>query len=282
VTAPPATLDAYLAQPGPRPAATQGNTEWAAATAVRMADILRRYSARRPRSLQRHLGPSELGVECDRQVVGKLLGLPATNHVVDPWPSFMGTAGHAELDAMFQWENTQLGAIRYLPERRVNPGGVFAEHPGTGDLYDAWEACMLDHKLLGSTSMDIVKSPGGPPRKYVGQLGLYGLGYMQEGLPVRRIALLAWPRTGSSLSGLYVWEHAMDAQMAQLLHEIADDTVRRKRLAAAIAAAPAYAQGPMWAQVERTPDHHECYFCSFYRPNQDGPDDGVGCPGTVT
>lgn len=285
MTAPPDTLEAYLAQPArAAPSNAQGNTAWAADTARRMADILRRYSARRPRSLQRHLGPSELGVECDRQVVGKLIGAPATNHVADPWPSFMGTAGHAELDLMFQWENTQLGSIRYLPERRVHPGApgtVFGEHPGTGDLYDAWEACMMDHKLLGVTSLDQVKSVAGPPRKYVGQLGLYSLGYLREGLPVHRFALLAWPRTKSSLNDLYVWEHAMDAQVAQLLHEIADDTVRRKRLAAAILAAPAYAHGPMLAQVERTPDHHECYFCIFYRPNQEGPDDGVGCPGTV-
>lgn len=280
VTAPPLTLDAYLAQPaaGPAPSAAQGNTPWAADTARRMADILRRYSARRPRSLQRHLGPSELGVECDRQVVGKLIGVPATNHVADPWPSFLGTAGHAELDQMFQWENTQLGSIRYLPERRVNPGGVFAGHPGTGDLYDAWEACMMDHKLLGVTSMDKVKSPGGPPRKYVGQLGLYGLGNLREGLAVHRVALLAWPRTKSDLSGLYVWEHAMDTQMAQLLHEIADDTTRRKRYAAAILAAPEYQRAGMWASVPREPDATECYFCPFYRP---GTADGVGCPGTV-
>lgn len=270
----PNTLDAYLSQPtAPTPTSTQGNTPWAMAAAGRMADVLRRYSARRPRSLQRHLGPSELGVECDRQVVGKLLGLEATNHVTDPWPSFVGTAGHAELDAMFAWENTQLGSIRYYPERRVNPGGVFADHPGTGDLYDAWEGAMLDHKFLGVTSMDKVKSPAGPPRKYVAQLGLYGLGYMREGFPVKRIGLVAWPRTGSSLSGLYVWEHAMDSEMARILTEVATDTARRKAQAADVTAGRA-----RWADTPRVPSGDECYFCPFYRPNST---DGVGCPGTV-
>jgi hypothetical protein len=121
--------------------------------------------------------------------------------------------------------------------------------------------------------MDLVKSPGGPPRKYVGQMGLYGLGYLREGFPVTRVALLAWPRTGSTLSGLFVWEHAMDEQMAQLLHEIADDTTRRKQAAAAVTAGTL-----RWDAVDRAPDHHECFFCPFYRP---GPEDGVGCPGTV-
>lgn len=269
----PNTLDAYVNQPGPAPRSTQGNTPWAAARAGQLAEIVRRYSARRPRSLQRHLGPSELGVECDRQVVGKLVGVPATNHVTDPWPSFMGTAGHAEMEDVFAWENTQLGSIRYFTERRVNPGGVFAGNPGTADLYDAWEACLGDHKFLGSTSMEQVKSVGGPPRKYVAQLGLYGLGYLREGYPVTRVALLAWPRTGSSLGGLYVWEHAMDAQMAGLLEEVARDTKRRHAQAAAVAAGQL-----RWSDVPREPDHHECYFCIFYRP---GTDDGVGCPGTV-
>jgi hypothetical protein len=49
------------------------------------------HAARAPRTLQQHLGPSELGVECDRQVAGKMAALPATNHVVDPWPSMVGT-----------------------------------------------------------------------------------------------------------------------------------------------------------------------------------------------
>jgi hypothetical protein len=268
------TLDAYLNQAAPRPTSTQGNSPWAAARAGQLADVVRRYSARRPRSLQKHLGPSELGVSCDRQVVGKLLGVPTTNHVTDPWPSFMGTAGHAEMEDVFAWENTQLGSIRYMTEERVFPGGAFAEHPGTADLYDAWEACLGDHKFLGATSMDTVKSPAGPPRKYQAQLGIYGLGEMAAGRPVKRVALFAWPRTGSSLAGLYVWEHAMDAQMAQLLYEVADDTKRRKAQAAAVAAGQA-----RWSDVPREPDHHECYFCPFYRP---GVEDGVGCPGTVS
>lgn len=223
-------LDSFFAQaPTAVPVSTMGNTPWASAAARRFMDILQRYSARRPRSLQRHLGPSELGVQCDRQVVGKLIGEPSTNHVTDPWPSWMGTAGHAEADVMMQWENTQLGGIRYLPERKVHPAGPFVSHPGTADLYDAWEYCVLDHKFQGSSSQDKLKNvTKGPPRKYVAQLGLYGLGYMREGLRVDRVALISWPRTSSNLHDLYVWEHPMDGEMAALLTEVADDTARRK------------------------------------------------------
>lgn len=271
------SLEEFFAAPTPAAAATQGNTPWAAAAARRSADILRRYSARRPRNLQRHLGPSELAVECDRQVVGKLVGEEITNHVTDPWPSFVGTAGHAELDKMFAWENTQLGTVRYHPERRVrpgNPGDPFHDHPGTADLYDAWEFCVEDHKWLGSTSMAKVKRPEGPPRKYQGQLGIYGLGYMREGLRVDRVAILAWPRTSSWLHDLYVWERPMDGSMAALLTDVMIDTQRRKWQAQEVAAGVI----PLQA-VPRSPSHDECYFCPFYRPNQN---DGIGCPGTVT
>jgi hypothetical protein len=260
----------------PAPAATQGNTPWAAEAARRFTDIVQRYSERRPRSMQRHLGPSELGVECDRQVVGKLLGEPATNHVTDPWPSFMGTAGHAEMEDVFGWENGQLGEVRYLTERRVTPPPPLDGHPGTADLYDGLEFAVLDHKFLGRTSLAKVRGDN-PPRKYRAQLGIYGLGYMREGLRVDRVALIAWPRTESTLAGLYVWEQPMDAAMAVLLQEVFADTERRKWWAEWVAAQPIREHA--LAQVPRTPSHDECYFCPFYRPNGT---DGIGCPGTVS
>lgn len=273
MTAPPVkpSLDAFFAA-APAPAAVQGNTPWAAATARRSMDIVKRYSARRPRSLQIHLGPSELGVSCDRQVVGKLVGEEATNHVTDPWPSFMGTAGHAEMDQVFTWENGQIGQQRYLTETRVYPPGPLAGHPGTADLYDAVECAVGDHKFLGKTSLEKVKSAAGPPRKYVAQLGTYGLGYINAGRRVDRVYLIAWPRTGSSLSETYVWEHLMDGEMMALLTEVVTDTQRRKQYAQQVAA------GMPIADVPRVPSGDECYFCPFYRPNKD---DGIGCPGTV-
>jgi hypothetical protein len=273
----PTLAEFFAAAPAPAPAATQGNTPWAAAQARHLIDVVQRYSARRPRSLQRHLGPSELGVECDRQVVGKLIGEPATNHVTDPWPSFMGTAGHAEMEDVFTWENGQIGGIRYFTERRVTPPAPLDGHPGTADLYDGLEYAVLDHKFLGATSMRKVKSPAGPPRKYRAQLGIYGLGYLREGFRVDRVALIAWPRTGSTLDDIYVWEQPMDVEMAMLLREVMADTERRKWWAGWVEQQPIREHA--LEQVPRTPSHDECYFCPVYRP---GSADGIGCPGTVT
>src|SRR6202012_3620183 len=156
-----------------------------------------------PRSQQGHLGHSELGVACDRQVVGKLLREAPTNHVTDPWPSIVGTAVHAWLADAFVADDPQ----RWMTEHRVTP---HPDHAGTGDLYDRVEATVGDHKVLGESSLAKVRRAEGPPRKYRRQLFLYGLGFLRQGLPVNRVALLAYPRTQSTLDGIYVWEHPFD------------------------------------------------------------------------
>lgn len=268
----------FLSAPAARPSSPQGNTPNAARIAREAADVVRRYSDRRPRSMQKHLGPSELGVACDRQIVGKLLGEEKTNHVTDPWPSFVGTAIHAELEAAFQWDDAERfgggnGVVsRWHTERRVHP---HPDHPGTADLYDAHESSLLDHKALGETSAKKVKSAAGPPRKYVAQMGLYGVGYLRLGFKVDRVVLLAWPRTGSSLDGVYAWERAMDAEMFQLVADVLSETKTRKVLASAVESGVITLE-----QVPRAPSGDECYFCPFYRP-QAAMDGGSGCPGTI-
>lgn len=270
---------AFLA--GARPVAVQGNTPWAAAMAREVIEVCRRASARAPRSQQVHLGPSEIGVACDRQIVGKLLSEPKTNHVVDPWPSIVGTAVHAWLADAFEldnenqagppssWPRERADLRRWHTERRVVP---HPDHAGTADLYDARERAVLDHKVLGGSSMAKVRAASGPPRKYVAQLGLYALGYLREGFPVERVGLIAYPRTGSSLDGTYVWETPMDAGMAALLTEVFADMERRKYYALAVT------EGRMrLTEVPITPTQDECYFCPFYRP--DAASAGAGCDG---
>jgi hypothetical protein len=246
-----------------------GNTPWASGMAREVIGVVRRATERAPRSLQVHLGPSEIGVECDRQVVGKLLRLPSTNHVSDPWPSFVGTAVHAELAAAFEQDNAATGVHRWFTETRVEP---HPNHRGTADLYDAVEQAVLDHKCLGESSMAKVRA-GKIPRKYRRQLFLYGLGYLRAGRPVRRVALIAYPRTGSSLDGVYVWETPFDGQAVAELAETFMDMDRRNKMAAGVRDG-AY----QWRGIPMAPDDDECYFCPFYRP-QAARDGGEGCPG---
>jgi hypothetical protein len=208
---------------------------------------------------------------CDRQVVAKLAGVPRTNHVIDPWPSILGTAGHAWLEEAFRKDNERLGRIRWVPETRVVP---IDGHAGTADLYDADEQSVDDHKILGETSMAKVRSPAGPPRHYVVQLLLYARGYRRLGLPVRRVALLAYPRTAATLDGLYVWERPYTPADDQLLDEVTTRLDYRKKWAVAVITGAADLM-----DVPADPTDI-CAFCPVYRP-QSARDGGPGCPGPI-
>lgn len=254
------------------PAPLNGNTPWASRYAAELRRVFHEHAARAPRTLQQHLGPSELGAICDRQVAGKMAGIPATNHVADPWPSIRGTALHAWAAEAFLGDNERSGRIRWVAEQRVTP---HPDHPGTADLYDALEQSVDDHKFLGEASMAKVRSDDGPPRHYVVQLLLYGRGYRLMGLPVRRVVLAAYPATAGSLDGLYVWERPHTPADDELLEEVFKQTDYRRQWAIALLTGAA-----QLSDVPNATDSEECYFCPFYRP-QTAHDGGPGCPGHV-
>jgi hypothetical protein len=251
------------------PAPLNGNTPFASRYAAELRRVFHEQADRAPRSLQAHLGPSELGVECDRQVAGKMAHLPKTNHVADPWPSIRGTALHAYAAEAFTDDNERHG-LRWVPEQRVTPHPL---HPGTADLYDAKERAVVDHKFLGTTSMAKIRSDQGPPRHYVVQLLLYGRGYRNLGLPVDRVVLAAYPATAGSLSGLYVWERPHTPADDALLDEVFRQTETRRQWAIALITGAAQLR-----DVPAHPEEDTCYFCPFYRP-QTARDGGAGCGG---
>lgn len=259
------------------PKSVSGSSGWSTRYAGELRRVFLEHAARAPRTLQQHLGSSELGVECDRQVAGKMAALPTTNHVVDPWPSIVGTACHAWAEEAFRGDNLRSGVLRWIAEQKVSP---HPDHPGTADLYDAYERAVVDHKFLGESSMAKVRKS--PPRKYVVQLVLYGIGYLRLGLPVRRVALAAYPRTAASLDGLYVWDRLLTGEDGLLTPENAElvDLVF-KQTAARRTFADAILNGQLCLEdVPASPDGDECFFCPFYRP-QAAKDSGPGCPGTA-
>jgi len=259
------------------PKSVSGSSPWAARYAADLKRVLLEHAARAPRTVQQHLGPSELGVACDRQVVGKMAALPTTNHVSDPWPSIRGTALHAWAADAFDEDNVRRNVLRWVTETKVTP---HPDHPGTADLYDAVEQCVDDHKFLGESSMTKIRK--GWPRKYKVQLMLYGLGYVLLGLPVRRVVIAAYPATAASLDGLYVRDleftsdgYELLPENAALLREVFEQTARRRALADQL-----LAQKLRFEDVAMDPDSDECFFCPFYRP-QSAKDGGPGCPGTA-
>jgi len=258
------------------PTLPNGNTAWASLYAHELTEIIKRQAHRQPRNTQTHLGPSEIGAECDRQIVGKLAGEPVTNHVPDPWPSIVGTAVHAWLAEKFGLENRLNGLAipRWLTEQRVSP---HPSYPGTADLYDTAYRAVVDWKVLAPTSLAKVRRPEGPPVRYQIQLLLYALGYRNLGLPVDRVVLAALPRTEPSLDGMYVWEHQYSATDDVVIEAVLGKTAIRRQIADEVLAR----RIPITA-VPITPGDDSCYWCPFYRPQaarEPKETRGPGCPG---
>jgi hypothetical protein len=256
------------------PHSTGASDAWAAGYAAELKGVVTRYAARMPRSVQKHLGPSELGHPCDRQVVAKMADAKVTNHVADPWASIMGTAGHAFVAGAFEWDNAHNDYLRWLVEQRVTPDPGPYPHPGTADLYDAHERALVDHKFQGDSTRARLKSQG-PPRHYLVQVLLYRRGYLNIGFPVDRVVIASWPRTKSTLDDLYVWSHVPTAADEQLVDDILVQTAFRQQVAAQVRAGRINLM-----DVPAVPEDTECYFCSVYRP-QAAYDGQYGCPGTL-
>lgn len=269
----PGTLASFFGTGAP---ALRGNTAWADRYARDIVKVFHEHASQAPRTLQVHLGPSELGVECHRQVAGKMAQLKTVNHVTDPWPSIRGTALHAWAAEAFDADNSRHahereGKVRWLTEYRVTPHDL---HPGTGDLYDYEEQAVGDHKFLGDGSLAKVRSPEGPPRKYVVQMLLYARGFRRIGLPVKRVALLAFPATQASLSSTYCWERPYTPADDELLEKVFIETDYRRQWALALITGSASLM-----DVPSCGTDEECYFCPFYRPQARQDPAGGGCPG---
>jgi hypothetical protein len=194
-----------------------------------------------------------------------MAAVPATNHVHDPWPSIMGTAGHAWMEGALLGDNERRG-LRWLPERKVQDPSL-PGNPGTGDAYDGKEACVDDWKFLGKTTLEKLRRHG-PPLHYRVQLKIYGAGFAALGLPVTRIVLVAFPRTESSIDRMYVWEEAWrpdDPELAWVYK------VTPAREAAAQLVAAGFLD---LMQIPAKASNDDCTYCPFYRP-----DGSAGCPG---
>ena len=163
--------------------------------------MVRDYDASRPRSKQVHLGPSEIGSGCDRQLAYKLAHRAPVNETADPWFPIIGTAVHAWLATAVGWYNDvvldRAGDPRFIVENRVK---VAAESSsaystsGSTDVYDAdWER-VIDWKIVGTTTMRKVTKDGSP-QQYRVQGNTYGKGWEQAGYPVKEILICYLPRS---------------------------------------------------------------------------------------
>lgn len=217
-----------------------------------------------PRSLQKLIGPSELGTSCPRKLAYRLAQTPELPRSA-AWRPTVGTAVHAWLaDAMCD-ANLRLGFTRYLVETTVTVGSIRGvDITGTADLYDRVTATIVDWKVVGPNTLRIVAGQG-VDALYQTQLNLYRLGFLARGAPVEALAVYYLPANGELSQGIY--------KPVQIDESAALGTLARAGavLWAIEAAGPeAVIRGSATA-----PDR--CQWCAWHRPGSNDP--MTGCPG---
>lgn len=225
--------------------------------------------AHHPRSLQKAIGPSEVGMDCKRRLAYKLLGHPEKPQQPN-WKATVGTAVHAWLEEVFTGDDQDraTGLQRWYTETRVDVGEVpgLGHITGSCDLYDRCTGTVLDHKIVGPAQLKKYRSQG-PSAQYRTQAHLYGRGWTREGMPATHVVICFLPRNGD-LKDAYLW------------HEPYDEAVAVQGLTVL---------GGIWALVQMqgvkaldaipAVDQY-CWNCPFYKAGST--DLADGCPGVTS
>ncbi|WP_329013120.1 hypothetical protein OG271_03835 [Micromonospora rifamycinica] len=250
-------------------------------TVAELRQVLIDYDASRPRSLQRRLGPSELGTPCQQQMGRKLAGAPR-RPITDPtWAPFQGTAVHAEMEQVVAFWNAQLGRERWLAEDdlEVDPGLEDVEGiRGHGDAFDLDHGMVVDWKHVGTTQLNKLRTAKRLEKptaeqvsaEYRVQAHLYGLGHQRKGRDVRHVRLVLLARSWQ-YDDSDEWTEAYDPDVAYRAIDRYYATVQML-LDLDVAANPAFIAG-----IPATPSKGACHWCPFNRPGQ--PTNWEGCAG---
>ena len=183
-----------------------------------------------PRSLQRQIGPSEIGTDCIRCLARKMLEiekLPIESPSDMPWLPFIGTAVHASLEEIFARDNDKRGSVRWLIETRLPIGRIGdMDISGSCDLFDKETGTVIDHKVVGATKLRSLPKKG-PGNTYRIQAHLYGYGWTKLGLEVNEVAVKFYPRNDIQMTSGYFWYEKYDEEIALKALERANEVYRQ-------------------------------------------------------
>lgn len=172
---------------------------------------------RHPRSLQKRIGPSEIGKPCDRWILHKLNGDGEPDRG-PAWKPAVGTAVHDQLERWFDAANRGGGDVdrtEWVTEWEVVVGRIGGQDiAGHSDLYHVPTGTVIDHKIVGPKQLSKYRLHG-PSQQYRVQAHLYGRGFTADGGwgPCRTVAIAFLPRDGE-LSGAYFWSEPHDPHLA--------------------------------------------------------------------
>ena len=137
-------------------------------------DVVLMGSLSTSRSLQAHLGPSEIGQQCQRRIAYRILNTPITN-IADPIAALMGTGFHGGMAEGLGRINHETG--RYLIEQPVSYRGI----RGTVDVYDRYKRRVIDWKTTDPARIRRYRAEGHVPLNYRVQAAIYAEALMAAG-----------------------------------------------------------------------------------------------------
>ena len=209
-----------------------------------------------PRSQQVSLGPSDLGIECQRQLGYKIAGVRGYNHG-DPLPGFVGSALHARMEDVIRRYAAEHGGT-WLIEGRVVVDPLVS---GSADLVK--DGMVIDIKSGGKDVIDEARKHG-PSHKYQVQIQSYAYGLNRSGTKVDRVAIVYFPRAGW-LKDVFAWAAPYDPSVAKAALE------RAYGIAADLRKLDILNNPDSWEQITPTPSFG-CQWCSQFNKEL-GPND---------
>ncbi len=222
-----------------------------------IVDMIRGRDAATPRHLQTELGPSEVAHPCSRRLAYGLAGVEKVTPPFDPLPAIVGTALHKWLESAATHANNVLGRQRWLSETRVN---VAPGLSGSCDLYDTDTAMCLDWKAPGERRFAMYRKAMNPV--YITQIALYGLGFVNAGLPVENMAIMLLPR-GGTLANAHLWLEPYDETMAVAA------LTNRERVIKMLADFDVAQHPERFEWLQRS--SCDCLFCPWFSPDPTSP-----------
>lgn len=166
-----------------------------------------------PRSLQKRIGPSELGTDCVHCLAAKLAGWQRSQGVA--WLPFIGTCVHEHFEHYFTELSETVGSPfenRFETEKRVTVGRLQGlsdgyDVSGSIDLWDKSERATVDWKVVGSTTLRSARVHS-PSQQYQVQASFE----LNSGVAVRDAWISMLPRSESHCFDCSTWP---DSGLAQ-------------------------------------------------------------------
>lgn len=227
---------------------------------------IRDFSANRPRSLQKEIGPSGLGTPCDHCLAAALVGWERAQD--EAWLPLIGTAVHELLlgeaspwhsvARLVEPDGTVTEHGGWLKEKRVDVGTIAGERvSGNADLFHVPSGTVVDLKIVGATTLNEARRHGAS-QQYRWQVQLYARGFQLAGYEVNACTIAFLPRNSMRLSDAVFCTYPYDV-------DIADDALNRaEKMLADARYLESISERARDVWIDSLPRAAGCYDCARY------------------